>query len=353
MQSRLLNILCCPITKQDLKLEIDEEIVVDRTFEPGSSKLPGNPSDLTREIISGWLTSQDGQHRYPIVNGVPRMLVDFNLPEPESVNLAFTKPDAALSKEYRQTIEHFRTQWEAYAEEEKTFGMTVDESWKYFLSTLSHPDLPAEWFREKLFIDCGCGHGKYVDALTARGAEVVGFDITPEIERVYRRIGNRTNAHLVQANILHPPLKPGMGDFVMSNGVIHHTPDTRGAFQAISSLPASKGYLSIWVYPFRSPAFEFVSQALRAVTTRLPRPLLRVLCHIPVPLLFIPGWGAYSETTLKSASWRQCAQVIYDFFGPKYQTHHTEDQVASWYAQESLLRPWFGPNKLSAVAAKK
>ena len=68
--------------------------------------------------------------------------------------------------------------------------------------------------------------------------------------------------------------------------------------------------------------------------------------------LSIPGWGAYSGTSLKTASWRQCAQVIYDFFGPKYQTHHTKAEVRAWYQEEGFEAPWFGPNALSAAAKK-
>jgi len=202
---RLLNVLRCPLTGQSLRLSIDEEINVPRTGAVGVKQLGGNAADESREVLSGWLTTDDGQHRYPIVRGVPRMLVDKNLKEPASVNEQFTKPDTCLSREYQQTIEHFRTQWEAFAEEEKIFGMTVQESWEYFLSTLRPPDLAPEWFKDKLFVDAGSGHGKYVDALSAPGTEVIGFDITPEIERVYLRIGNRPNVHLIQANILHPP----------------------------------------------------------------------------------------------------------------------------------------------------
>jgi SAM-dependent methyltransferase/uncharacterized protein YbaR (Trm112 family) len=352
MQTRLLDILRCPITHEHLILHVDQEIRVNRVPGRDTERQPGNPADSGTEIWSGTLTAATSGFVYRIVNGVPRMLVDPGLPDATSVNVAFAEPDTKLSNEYRQTIRHFRTQWDAFSEEEKTFGMTVDESWRYFCGTLRPRELQEDWFDGKLFLDAGCGHGKYVDALSARGAEVVAFDITPEIERVYRRIGHRSNVHLVQANILYPPFEQATFDFVMSNGVIHHTPDTREAFRAISRLPKAGGFLAIWVYPYRSRGFDAVSQALRAITSRLPSNLLRALCYLPVPLLSIPGWGAYSGTNLKTASWRQCAQVIYDFFGPKYQTHHTQAEVSAWYQEEGYETPWFGPNPLSASAKK-
>jgi SAM-dependent methyltransferase/uncharacterized protein YbaR (Trm112 family) len=352
MQIALLDVLRCPLSSERLKLEIEREARIARGPDPRSQFGLGDPSERDREIISGSLIADQSGYRYPIIAGVPRMIVDPTLPDPISVNRQLRQPDASLSDEYQQTVRHFRTQWEAFGEEEKSFGMSVQETWKYLRETLSPPGLPDDWISGKVVVDAGCGHGKYVDALSHRGAEVIGMDITPEIERVYKRIGARPNVHLVQANILYPPLERARVDFVVSSGVIHHTPDTRAAFRAISKLVRSGGYLSIWVYPYRSAAFETVSQSIRIVTTRLPRPLLRALCYLPVPLLALPRWGAYSGTSLKSASWRQCAQVIYDFFGPKYQTHHRPDEIAAWYREEGFGQPWFGPNELSAVGRR-
>ena len=96
---------------------------------------------------------------YPIARGVPRMLVDKKIKNPDSVNEQFTPPDSGLSREHEQTTGHFRAQGEAFAEEEKTFGMTAGESWECFLSTLKPPELAPDWFRDKLFVDAGCGHG--------------------------------------------------------------------------------------------------------------------------------------------------------------------------------------------------
>jgi hypothetical protein len=66
--------------------------------------------------------------------------------------------------------------------------------------------------------------------------------------------------------------------------------------------------------------FSVLSDVMSAVLSPL---------HMPVPFLLIPGWGVYSGTSPKSASWRQCAQLTYEFFGPKYQTHHSSEEVAA------------------------
>jgi len=348
MQPRLISILRCPVTGEKLELEVVEE----RKREPASSVvLPAAPREDEREILQGWLVARSG-HRYPIVDGVPRLLADMRLASPTGPTASIGRPDAALSAEYRQTVEHFRTQWENYADEDKVFGRDVEASWQYFRDTLCPPTVPDEQLRGRLVLDAGCGHGKYLDALSRRGVEIVGIDITPEVGRVYRKLSARPNVHVVQANVLHPPFAPETFAYVYSNGVIHHTPDTRGAFRSIAQLVRPGGHLAVWLYPFRSKAFDTVSQALRAVTTRMPKWLLRPLCYVPVPMLSIPGWGAYSKTSLANASWRECAQVIYDFFGPKYQTHHTADEVSGWYGEERFEAPWIGPDPLSAAGRK-
>ena len=352
MQPRLLTVLRCPVTLEPLDLEIIEQTEVFRDTTRASGALVPSAEDREPEVIAGWLTAAKSGYRYPIVDGVPRLLVDTRLARPTDPTGSPNAPDQSLSSEYRQTVEHFRTQWENYAEEEKIFGRDVEASWRYFRETLCPPDVSDDWFRGRSILDAGCGHGKYVDALSRRGIEVFALDITPEVGRVYRKFHRRSNVHVVQANILHPPIAHGTMDYVFSNGVIHHTPNTRGAFHALGRLVRNGGYLAVWVYPFRSPAFDTVSQFLRSFTTRMPRAVLRPLCYLPVPLLSIPGWEAYSKTSLRNASWRECAQVVYDFFGPKYQTHHTPAELSQWYLEDGFEIPWIGPDPLSAAARK-
>lgn len=163
-------------------------------------------------------------------------------------------------------------------------------------------------------LDAGCGHGMYMRCLAEWGAEVVGLDVGTAVRQSYNSIRGFSNAHGLQADVLAPALKPGTFDYVFSNGVIHHTSDTRLAFQQLASLVRPGGYLGVWVYPFRNPIWEGTQRAIRAVTTRLPPRVLRSLCYLPVPLLEL--FPAYSGTSLRTATWRQCAQVVFDFMLP-------------------------------------
>jgi uncharacterized protein YbaR (Trm112 family) len=54
MKESLMDIICCPLDKHDLELDVDEE-------EDG-------------EILSGTLTCTECGERYPIEDGIPNLL---------------------------------------------------------------------------------------------------------------------------------------------------------------------------------------------------------------------------------------------------------------------------------------
>ena len=243
MQPRLLSILRCPVTGEELDMEVIEEIEVARLSVATSEISPGDPDEKKREIMMGWLVAQKSGYRYPIIDGVARLLADTRLQSSTVLTDSISRPDAALSVEYRQTVEHFRTQWKIM----RTKKECSVETWTRLgsiLDTLCPPEVSAEKLVGQLVLDAGCGHGKYLDALSARGIEVVGIDITPEVGRVFRKLSRRPNAHVIQANVLHPPFAPNTFDFVYSNGVIHHTPDTR------SCVPLDCKASASWRLPF-------------------------------------------------------------------------------------------------------
>jgi uncharacterized protein YbaR (Trm112 family)/ubiquinone/menaquinone biosynthesis C-methylase UbiE len=347
MKYRLMSILCCPVCSGKLTLTVHEErnVSFTQSAEKPFRDLACPHTDIgdcaqcaTKDIREGRLDCQSCRESYPIMNGVPRML-------PGST-------PGALPREYRQVARHFQSQWQYWGRLKKSFGRDIQGSLDYLLWTLTPKGTVPEFFERKLILDAGCGHGKYLKALSQRNAEVIGIDITRAIDVCEEYLGNEANVHLVQADVIHPPLRPESFDYVFSNGVIHHTPDTLAAFHALAKLPKKKGVYAVWVYPFRSKFWDALQTNLRKISTRLPPGLLKVLSYIPVPLLSLPGFRAYSGTSLKNASWAECAQVVFDFYGPKYQTHHTESEVAGWFEEEHYEGIHFGPDPTSVIGQR-
>ena len=73
--------------------------------------------------------------------------------------------------------------------------------------------------------DIGCGPGNYFSRLAARGAHVVGSDLSPGMAREARNAGFPT----VVADAQFLPFAAASFERVMSNHVLYHVPDQRRA----------------------------------------------------------------------------------------------------------------------------
>ena len=67
-------------------------------------------------------------------------------------------------------------------------------------------------------------------------------------------------------NLFRPGLKDGFFDFVISNGVLHHTGDCRGAFARISRLAKPGGYVVVGLYTAFSRQLHYARVGLFRLT---------------------------------------------------------------------------------------
>ncbi len=194
--------------------------------------------------------------------------------------------------------------------------------------------IDAGWYRGKTVLDAGCGHGRYLAAFASLGAHVVGLDIGTGPEEAGVPLDDPRIA-VVQGSVLEAPFRDESFDLVFSDGVIHHTPDAHAAYLELARLVKPGGALYVWVYPREGFLRELVFGTARAVTTRLPGPVVRWLSFAVAPLtLFV---RSYSGTRLGRATWSECAQVIHDWIAPPLQSHHTWEEVAGWAAEAGLV----------------
>lgn len=266
---------------------------------------------LNNDIVSGELKCGCGRS-YPIINGVPRFI---------------------QTRRASQVQKRFEYQWAKWGRDEVIFGRDRDGSKKFFLK-YSGSKINPEYLKGKLVLDAGCGHGRIAEIIAEFGAFSVGLDLGEGVEIARARVGKYPNACIVQGDIMDPPFRSGVFEYIWSNGVIHHTPNTRLAFSKLARLLKKDGYLDIWVYPKKNFIWEILQKCIRIVTTRLPEPILEFFCYLAVPLLFVVP--TFSRTRFPKNSWRECAQVIFDWYSPQYQTHHTVEEVKGWYIKEGF-----------------
>ncbi|HAM34323.1 MAG TPA: class I SAM-dependent methyltransferase [Elusimicrobia bacterium] len=282
------------------------------------------------EIDDGVLACAGCGREYPIISGVPRLL-----------------PAGAKDARVVRTSASFCWEWTRYpgslAEDR---GIFLEES-----------QLCATDLKGKLVLDAGCGMGRYALVALDLGAEVVALDLSESLLRLADAARVRPNLHLVQGNLLKPPLKAGTFDFVYSHGVLHHTPDTRAAFQAVAGLVKPNGRLSVWLYgkagryrdfatnPLRPDrlwvarhrrlswiivaARQLISDVLRVFTVRLPLPLTYALCY---PLAWLGALPALKYLTFSAhRDFRVRLIENFDWLSPPFQFHHTKEELSAWY----------------------
>jgi 2-polyprenyl-3-methyl-5-hydroxy-6-metoxy-1,4-benzoquinol methylase/uncharacterized protein YbaR (Trm112 family) len=356
MRPRLLDLLCCPVTRAPLELHaIREE---HRPVAPDQAhRCIGGAPAYEREIIEGFLRSTGGPLVYPIIAGVPRMLrnafeeyeefffthrealAGFGVEEAMLKQLGATDP----GKFNKRSNESFGRQWEEYQYTDRTwFKDDLALRKGEFLVSM---DLPEEGLRGKLLLDAGCGNGKLTASVAAYGAEVVGMDLSRSIERAAQNAERSAGAdapfiHFVQGNILEPPLREASFDHIHTSGVLHHTPDTWRAFDAFVPLGKPGAHVYVQLYRVREPWVGIPNQVIRAVTTRLPVETTWKLCWqmAPVHALAVRAVAKLrgEPTPIATANRREQTVSLFDNYSPPFQYRYHPWQVEQKFKAKGL-----------------
>lgn len=291
MKPRLLELLVCPACKGELAL---------RAEGPGGG-----------DVQSGALACAPCRATYPIVRGIPR----------------FAGQDA-YAESFGDEWHRFRT-----VQLDSANGTTESEDGFALKTGLAAGDV-----RGRLVLDAGVGAGRYAEVMARWGAEVVGVDLTRAVDAAALNLRAYPGAHLVQADIFALPFRDETFDLAYSIGVLHHTPDTAAAFRRVAAMVKKGGQLAVYVY-HAGGLMRYVSDALRVVTTRLPRPVVYWGSLAAVPLHYVhrlPVVGRVSQIllpTIDHEHWRWRWLDTFDWYTPKYQWKHRYPEVLRWFRE--------------------
>jgi SAM-dependent methyltransferase len=278
---------------------------------------------------------------YPVVDGVPRMCVDDGLVEDTRRGFDYQWRLRQRGRgEHRDTV---------YAYDIRKFMRWLSG---FFAVDVERQE-PGRWL-----LDAGCGSGEKARELALRftDRQVVAVDQSPSVSATARENADLLNLHFVEANLLHPPFRERSFAFAMSIGVLHHTPSTERAFAAVAALVAPQGGLLTWIYPlpeedsFWAGLYRQRDQHFRGLGHRLPRPLVLMLCHFYVTLLFpfILGFlkreyrrnrdrmPIYPDRFTLRGTYRSSVFLSFDNVMPRYQFRHGCGEVKGWYCQEGF-----------------
>jgi len=337
MKIATLDLLCCPVARSRLAAVC---------FDSGRRIEAGQAVPDAQPIETGVLLSDEGR-AYPIVGGIPRLLPEGLDGFPSFAQQHSDRLENLVGKVTPRTrakngsasgtddvVAQFERQWKWWGEEEKIYGRTHEE-WEAAMRTgYISPSVREDFFPGKRVLDAGCGHGCFTRGFAKMGAEVVALERGSGVEVARQRCAGLRNVEFVQGDILHLPLSGAHFDLVYCNGVLPFLPEPEKGFEALASTLKKEGMLRIWVYPKGGKLWETSQNMLRGVLSRLPPRLLYYLCFVPVPLLSFVK--TYSGTSLKTSSWRQCAQVVWDYYSCRIQWHHAPEEIDAWYRDAGL-----------------
>lgn len=310
MNQAFVSTLACPVCKGDLHLE--------------------GPSSSEQESEAGTLICAQ-RHSYPIVRGIPR----------------FVSSDGYAANFGFEWNIHNKTQLDT---------TTSRQSEEQFIEKTGFS--PGE-LRGKLVLDVGCGMGRYSDVVSRWGATVVGIDLTSAVDAAYGNLKGRKNVHLAQADIFNLPFREKTFDYIFSIGVLHHTPNTKAAFDQLPKLLKPGGTIAIWVYSTLMRSWARPSDVYRHVTTHLPKRVLYALCHVAIPWYHLNQMRGISRVTRKvlpisahpDPEWR--VLDTFDWYSPTYQWKHDDDELREWFESHGLVSvaPLSFPTSMRGVRA--
>lgn len=143
-----------------------------------------------------------------------------------------------------ETAKLFGDLWHRY--DDKLF----EESVQLFYERFRANGFDLDSLRGQHCIDVGCGGGRLSIAMARLGAaEVIGCDISESgLEDARCRAAGLTNIRFQCASALELPFMDESFDFVLCNGVLHHTPDPVRGFGEITRVLKRGGRCFVLLY---------------------------------------------------------------------------------------------------------
>jgi 2-polyprenyl-3-methyl-5-hydroxy-6-metoxy-1,4-benzoquinol methylase len=330
MLEKYLSFLVCPVTRSALRLH--KISVKTKIFSSGE-----------KEIISEGILFADKDWFYPVIDGVPRLLIESFLDHEEflKTNLsAYENWKENLLKNYpeiiqqairknRRTKKSFELEWGLFNyDEDKTWELQGEDLLERFLR---ETDETKESLRGKLIFDAGCGNGQLNQYIARCGAIVVGMDLSRSVERAFLN-NKEEDAFFLQGDVQYPPLQFEKFDIVHSSGVLICTNNSELTFSRIEPCVRKNGKMSVWLYHPRKDPVHNTFNFLRNYTSKLP---IKVQYYLYLCTLF-PVSYVIKRMKGNKQNAREMMIAIMDWFSPEFRWEHTQEEAAGWFTKRNF-----------------
>jgi len=240
------------------------------------------------EVLDGILTCDSCANTFRITRGVPRF-ADFQ----------------NIEQDKQTTADKFGWSWTEFSHDDAKYE-------EQFLGWIA-PVKP-EFVRDKVVLEGGCGKGRHTRRVAGWGArDIVAVDLSAAVEVAFASTRGLPNAHIVQADIYHLPLRRTF-DYAFSVGVLHHLPDPRAGFASLVSKVKSGGHASAWVYGAENNWWIvwLVNPIRKHITSRMPERLLLHLSKIPTAMMYAATKLVYGPLNRSDAGRKIAKHFFYN-----------------------------------------
>lgn len=362
MKIDIVSKLVCPYTYLNLDLVVFEEIF--------------DKCKNCKDIILGLFFSK--KTVYPIVNGIPRMLPDslfiFNdllipylhlLSDDQQTRYSeYLFNNKSLNNDFKHAQKSFSAEWKEMDNSDRAWGRNPETRLKEFIQRL---DIEPDDINKKIILDAGCGHGEVEVALAAHDVDLFAIDISFSVDEVRKRILNMNavaTVHVIQANVHFLPFKKSIFDYVFSDGVLHHTPNTKMGFGSISKhlKIGGKCFIMVYSYDYKDKLDIIIDKFIKYnkwFFNNIPHSLLHIICYTlsPFDWIYLRIYNLICKGSRRTnRSLKELGLSLFDAFSPKYDWNHPKVEVLSWYEEfgyDKMKQTFFDHSGIGIVGIKK
>lgn len=220
-----------------------------------------------------------------------------------------------------------------------------------------------------LVLDAGCGaamSGLAYFGSVSEKIRYIGVDVSNAVDVAAQRFAEKEiSGGFIQADLVSLPLASESVDLVFSEGVLHHTDDTRGALAAVARVLKPGGRILFYVYRRKGPVREFTDDYIRdkmqtmsaaegwaamEPLTKLGLALGELDIEIEIPeaidLLDIPAgrinlqrffyWHVCKAFYRPEMTFDEMNHINFDWFAPKNAHRQSAEEVRAWCEELGL-----------------
>ena len=266
---------------------------------PWADPRTGDPLVLTPERA----INPETKTQYPVEDGIPRLFLPTEDRELDGASVT------DIVKKFYE-----KTPFPNYDDVDNVRAL-LEKAGRSAFARLLNEQIPFD----ARVVEVGCGTGQLTNFLSIGHRSVVGTDMclnSLALAQKFKETHGLERATFAQMNLFRPALRDEFFDFVISNGVLHHTNDPRRAFARISRLAKPGGFVVVGLYNAYSRKIHYARRALYRWTGLTATWL-------------DPHFGRVSAEG-KRAAWFQ------DQYCHPHERCHTLDEVFGWLDENGL-----------------